>query len=75
MEKKMWSLRKFGRINVWSILGISLGALGGYFYWREIGCATGTCPITSKPLNSVLYFAGLGYILAGMLKPKRNQAD
>ncbi len=71
----MWSLRKFGRINVWSILGISLGALGGYFYWRETGCATGTCPITSKPLNSVLYFAGLGYILAGLLKPKRNQSD
>ncbi len=69
----MWSLRKFVRSNVWALLGISLGALGGYFYWLEIGCATGTCPITSKPLNSVLYFAGLGYVLAGILNPKQNQ--
>jgi len=71
----MWSLRKFVRSNVWSILGVALGGIGGYFYWREIGCATGTCPITSKPLNSVLYFAGLGYVLAGILKSKLNQTD
>lgn len=32
------------------VTGILLGALGGYLYWRFVGCATGTCPITSSPL-------------------------
>ncbi len=71
MEQKMWSLRKFVRSNVWSILGVALGGIVGYFYWREIGCATGTCPITSRPLNSVIYFAVMGYVLAGILRPKQ----
>lgn len=25
------------------VTGILLGALGGYLYWRFVGCATGTC--------------------------------
>ncbi len=71
MEQKMWSLKRFIRSNAWALFGAVVGAIGGYFYWREIGCATGTCPITSKPLNSVIYFAGLGYLLAGILRPKQ----
>ena len=71
MEQMMWSLKRFIRSNAWALFGAVVGAIGGYFYWREIGCATGTCPITSKPLNSIIYFAGLGYLLAGILRPKQ----
>jgi phage shock protein E len=42
------------------ILGIILGATAGYLYWRFVGCASGTCAITSKPLNSTLYGAMMG---------------
>jgi Family of unknown function (DUF6132) len=43
-----------------SLLGIFIGALGGYAYFYFIGCASGTCAITSKPFNSSLYGAVLG---------------
>ncbi|RVU27013.1 hypothetical protein EOJ36_03175 [Sandaracinomonas limnophila] len=51
-------------------IGIILGGIIGYFYWKEIGCSTGTCPITSKPLNSIIYFAFLGYLGTNFVKDK-----
>jgi len=43
------------------ILGVLIGAILGYAYYYFIGCSSGTCAITSNPVNSVLYgsFAGL----------------
>jgi hypothetical protein len=39
------------------------GALGfGYYAW--IGCATGTCPITSNPVIATLYGALIGGVVA-----------
>jgi hypothetical protein len=35
--------------------GILVGAVAGYLYYRYIGYNSGTCVITSKPLNSTLY--------------------
>jgi hypothetical protein len=53
--------------------GMVLGGLSGYFYWKYVGCLTGTCAITSKPFNSVVYFALLGALLLGSLqKPKKG---
>jgi len=49
-------------------MGICLGAIVGFAYWKFIGCASGTCMITSKPLNSSLYGALMGYLVAGMFK-------
>jgi Family of unknown function (DUF6132) len=43
-----------------TLLGIAIGALGGFAYYYFIGCASGTCAITSKPFNSSLYGAVLG---------------
>ncbi len=42
------------------ILGIALGAAAGYLYWMFVGCDSGSCAITSKPLNSTLYGAMMG---------------
>lgn len=44
-------------------MGVAIGGLLGYLYYKFIGCATGTCPITSKPLNSILYGALMGFLL------------
>lgn len=56
------------------LIGAVLGAIAGYFYWQEKGCASGTCAITSKPLNSTLYGALLGALLLGIFKKeKQNQ--
>jgi LytS/YehU family sensor histidine kinase len=44
-------------------IGIIVGLLSGYLYYQQIGCLTGTCAITSKPLNSTLY----GGLMGGLL--------
>ena len=51
-----------------SLIGVVLGALGGWLYWNYVGCASGHCMITSKPLNSTLYGAMLGFFTAGIFK-------
>ncbi len=56
-----------------TILGILLGAIGGYAYYHYIGCASGTCPITSRPLNSTLYGALMGGLLLNMLEKDNSK--
>lgn len=46
-----------------SILGVLLGGVGGFLYYKEIGCVNGTCPITSNPYLTVIYGALVGYLL------------
>ena len=47
-------------------IGAIIGAITGYLYYKYVGCASGTCRITSKPLNSTLYFALIGGLLFNM---------
>lgn len=51
-----------------NLIGITLGAIVGFLYWNYVGCESGTCAITSKPINSTLYGALMGYLVAGMFK-------
>ena len=46
-----------------TVIGVVIGAIAGYVYYFYIGCASGTCAITSKPLNSTLYGAVMGGLL------------
>jgi len=52
-------------------LGIIVGSVGGFLYWRFVGCTSGTCPITSSPLMSILWGAILGGLLFDMFKKKK----
>lgn len=55
-------------------IGVVIGAIAGYVYYFYIGCASGTCAITSKPLNSTLYGAAMGGLLFNMFikSPKKS---
>ncbi|MGB5645606.1 DUF6132 family protein [Muriicola sp.] len=48
---------------VLTVAGIAIGALAGYIYYLEIGCLSGSCAITSDPLNSSLYGGFMGGLL------------
>ena len=50
-----------------SALGVIVGAVLGYAYYHFIGCSSGTCAITSKPINSTLYGAVVGGLLFNSL--------
>ena len=57
--------------NKLSLVGVVVGALGGFLYWNYIGCASGTCMITSKPINSTLYGALMGFLLFGLFQKEK----
>ncbi|MEO5943143.1 MAG: DUF6132 family protein [Ferruginibacter sp.] len=50
------------------VIGAIPGVVGGFLYWKFVGCESGTCMITSKPVNSMLYGALMGALLFGMFK-------
>ena len=53
-----------------TIIGTFVGAAGGYAYYYFIGCASGTCAITSSPINSTIYGILMGGLLFSMFEPK-----
>ena len=55
-------------------IGIVVGAIAGYLYYFYVSCASGTCAITSKPLNSTLYGALIGGLVFNMFvkSPKKS---
>ncbi|HLD52295.1 MAG TPA: DUF6132 family protein [Sediminibacterium sp.] len=65
-------MKKWLNNNKLYLIGSLLGAIGGYIYWQQIGCDSGTCAITSKPLNSTLYGALMGALLLGMFKKEEK---
>jgi hypothetical protein len=58
-----------------TIAGAIIGALAGWLYWKYVGCASGACVITSKPLNSTLYGALLGALLFNTVAPSITQRN
>jgi len=53
-------------------LGITLGGFAGFAYYYFIGCKSGTCAITSSPVNSTLYGVLLGALWTFPSKKKEK---
>lgn len=49
------------------ILG-GVGALGGFLYWRFVGCVSGTCMIQSVWYWSTLWGMAVGYLIGDMIR-------
>lgn len=49
-----------------SVLFTLGGALVGLGYYRFVGCASGTCVITSNPVNTMIYMGLVGWLLSGV---------
>lgn len=52
----------------WQIAGVLIGGFGGYLYWKEIGCLTGTCPLKSQWQTMVPYGMLMGYLVFDYLQ-------
>ena len=55
------------------LIGVFIGATLGWLYWYFIGCSSGTCAITSSPVNSSIYGAIMGALLSGTFKKETKQ--
>lgn len=63
----------FIRKHLLTIIGVPVGALFGFLYYKFVGCSNGTCAITSNPVNSTLYGAFMGALLFSMFRKDVNQ--
>ena len=54
-------------------LGVLVGAAAGYAYYYYVGCASGSCAITSNPFRSTAYGMLLGGLTFDMFKKKKTQ--
>jgi len=62
-------IKKYGL----TALGVIIGAIGGYLYYHYVGCSGGSCAITSKPVNSTLYGAVMGGLVANIFKKETKK--
>ncbi len=65
-------MMKFIKDNILYIIGGIIGALGGYIYYIYIGCDSGSCPITSSPITSVIWGALVGGMLLSLFKKEKK---
>jgi len=66
----------FSRFLTWQLLiAVAIGAVAGYAYYYFIGCNSGTCPITSNPINTIFYGAMMGAILGFKDKTKTKNVE
>ncbi len=65
IKKKPKTFKEFIKSSFFlrPFLGIVLGGLAGYFYYHFIGCASGSCTITSNPYLSIIGGGFLGFFI------------
>ena len=71
----MKQIAAYLKANIITIIGIVVGAVGGFLYWRFVGCSSGSCPISGNPYISTFYGALLGGLLFSMFRPKKKSSD
>jgi hypothetical protein len=49
------------------IIFLLVGAVGGFLYWRFVGCASGTCVIKSVWYWTTLWGAAMGYLVGDLI--------
>ncbi len=46
----------------------TIGGIGGFLYWRFVGCLSGTCVIRSVWYWSTLWGTAVGYLIGDSLR-------
>jgi len=49
------------------IIFLLTGAVGGFLYWRFVGCTSGTCAIKSVWYWTTLWGAAMGYLVGDFI--------
>ncbi len=65
---------QFLKRNMLYLIGGAAGAAGGYLYYINVGCESGSCPITSSPVMSVIWGAVMVALLLGLFKKDKKKS-
>jgi len=56
-----------------TFIGVLAGLIGGFLYWKFVGCESGTCMIKSNPINMTLYGGMMGGLVFSMFEKKTKE--
>ncbi|MBX3163744.1 MAG: hypothetical protein KF900_04640 [Bacteroidetes bacterium] len=68
-------MKKFAKKHLLIMIGGIAGATAGFFYWQQVGCSSGSCAITSNPVNSTIYGAIMGGLLLSMFQKENKKIN
>ena len=57
------------------IIFLLVGAVGGFLYWRFVGCTSGTCVIKSVWYWTTLWGAAVGYLVGDFISDFINRCN
>ena len=60
------SMKEFVKKYLVEIIFAVTGAIGGFLYWKFVGCLSGTCVIKSVWYLSTLYGGLLGWVVGSL---------
>ena len=72
-QESIWSRRYLKFLTLKSIIGMLIGVIGGYIYYIEVGCKSGSCPITSNPWMTMLWGLLMGYLVGDMFNKEAKK--
>lgn len=59
---------------IWGIAAV-VGATAGFVYWYFIGCNSGSCAITSSPVNSSIYGGIMAILLVNVFDKQKTKPE
>ncbi len=75
-------MKAFFKNNTLQIVLALIGALGGFLYWKFVGCDSGSCAIKSVWYWSTLWGTVVGYLVGDFIsdfinkrKKRKNKND
>jgi len=74
-EESIWKRKYIKVFTLASLIGLVLGAIGGFVYYAQVGCSSGSCAISSNPYASVAWGAAVGYLIGDMFNGKDKKED
>ena len=74
-EDSIWKRKYIKVFTLASLIGLVLGAIGGFVYYAQVGCSSGSCAISSNPYASVAWGAAVGYLIGDMFNAKDKKED
>jgi len=66
-------MKQFIKKRRFEIIGGIIGIIGGYLYWKYVGCISDTCAIQANWYSMVPYGLVMGILLGGLIKPKKGK--
>jgi hypothetical protein len=65
--------KKKKKFNFLPVIGAVVGAIGGYIYYIQVGCSSGSCAITSNPYMTMLWGAAMGYLVFDLFSKRKTR--